>query len=60
MCATAPQHFTRATSVTLELALNNVDFIEAATLDFTYYVQPLQARAISPTGGQMRGGTRVT
>ena len=60
VCATAPQLFTRATSVTLELALNNVDFIEAATLDFTYYVQPLQARAISPTGGQMRGGTRVT
>ena len=60
VCATAPQPFTAATSVTLELALNNVDFIDAATLAFTYYVQPLEARAISPTGGQLRGGTRVT
>eukprot|EP00964_Phaeocystis_antarctica_P080678 scaffold50396_cov41-Phaeocystis_antarctica.AAC.1 len=33
----APQPFAAATSVTLELALNNVDFIDAATLDFTYY-----------------------
>ena len=59
VCPTAAQPFTTATTVSLELALNNVDFIDTATLSYTYYVQPQYARAISPTGGQLRGGTRV-
>ena len=41
-------------------ALNRMDFIHGAMLSFTYFVQPTRVSSITPAGGRMLGGTRVT
>jgi hypothetical protein len=64
VCESAAQPFTFATEVTLEVALNDRDFIEIiprkTELRYTYYLQPRSIKAISPTGGRVDGGTLVT
>ena len=52
-----------ATEVSLELALNDRDFIavtDSTRLRYTYYVQPQFVKSINPTGGRIDGGTLVT
>ena len=46
----------------LHVALNAVDYIDTpgTELTFTYFLQPEVIKKVSPSGGQLAGGTRVT
>ena len=63
VCESAAQPFTAPTDVSLDIALNDRDFVkitDATRLTYTYYVQPQYVRSIHPTGGRVDGGTVVT